>query len=147
MRNERRHFIRHPLEIPISYSIDISSEAKICRTIDLSDFGISFLADQPLAGNQVIVLELAAHQHEFKIKAVVKWSQYSKTDGKYWIGVMFLNQQEKLRAQMVEQMCYIDAYRLRQIKREKRSVSYNEAAIEWLRFDSDNYFSQVSLSA
>ena len=147
MINERRHFIRHPLEIPISYSIDISSESKICKTMNLSDFGISFLADQPLTENQTIVLELATHQHEFKIKAVVKWYQYSKADGKYWIGVRFLNQQEELRAQMVEQMCYIDAYRLRRIKQDKRPISYNEAAIEWLRFDSDNYFSQVSQSA
>ena len=143
MINERRHFVRHPLEIAITYSLDISSATNACKTMNLNDFGISFSATQSVTEGQVIVLKLSTHQQEFEIKAVVKWCQYSETDGKYWIGVMFLNQQEELRAQMVEQMCYIDAYRLRRIQQEKRPVSYNEAAIEWLRFYSEQFFSQV----
>ena len=54
------------------------------------------------------------------------------------LGVEFLNADDAFRARMVEQVCYIENYKLTVFREEGRRLSLEEAAREWIsKFASD----------
>lgn len=129
---ERRRFVRHPLEIPLTYKILDIDGCNLTQTTDLSDFGISFLSEEPFPEGQLLEISIYSPRQHLQAKSVVKWQNYSLQEGKYQVGVMFINRQEGFRARMVEQICHIDIYRQRRMKEENRDIPYNEAAFDWI---------------
>lgn len=129
---ERRRFVRHPLEFPLTYKVLDQTSFTISQTTDMSDFGISFLADEPLTEGQLLELDIHSPKKLFHAKSIVKWQNYSSTENKYRIGVMFVNRQEGFHARMLEQICQIDLYHRYKMQTEKREIPYNEVAFEWI---------------
>lgn len=136
---DRRRFVRHPLEIPLTYKILDKNRFSLTQTTDLSDFGISFLTDEPLPEGQLIEISIRSPRESLLAKSVVKWQNYSLNEGKYRVGVMFVSRQEGFRARMVEQICHIDLYRQRKMREEKREIPYNEAAFEWITLNGKKF--------
>lgn len=136
---DRRRFLRHPIEIPLSYKILKDERRNISQTKNLSDFGISFLTDKPVSEGQILEIHIYTPRQNLFAKSIVKWQQYSAKDKKYQIGVMFLDKQAGFRARMVEQICQIDLYRQRKMAEEAREIPYNEAAMEWIDLHAKNF--------
>jgi len=136
---ERRRFVRHPIEIPLTYKVLNNDRFNLSQTKNLSDFGISFLSNDPLPIGQVIEINITSPRVHLLAKSVVKWQKYSTEECKYRVGVMFINRQEGFRARMVEQMCHIDLYRRRKMQEENRDIPYNEAAFEWITLNGKKF--------
>ena len=136
---ERRQFVRHPIEIPLSYKILQKDKLNLTQTTNLSDFGISFLSEEALPEGQLIEISIFSPRNNLQAKSIVKWQKYSSPEGKYRVGVMFINRQEGFRARMIEQICHIDVYRQRKMQEEKREIPYNEAAFEWITMNGKKF--------
>jgi hypothetical protein len=50
----------------------------------------------------------------------------------YRVGVEFLDADDEFRARMVEQVCHIETYRQQVRESERRDISAEEAALEWI---------------
>jgi len=136
---ERRRFLRHPIEIPLTYKILKDERRNISQTTNLSDFGISFTVDEPIPEGQILEIHIYSPRQNLFAKSIVKWQQYLEKERKYQVGVMFLDKQEGFRARMVEQICQIDLYRQRRMAEEAREIPYNEAAMEWINLHAKNF--------
>lgn len=136
---ERRQFVRHPIEIPLSYKVLQKDKLNLTQTTNLSDFGISFLSDEPLVEGQLIEISIFSPRNHLQAKSIVKWQKYSTVEGKYRVGVMFISRQEGFRARMIEQICHIDVYRKRKMQEEQRDIPYNEAAFEWITMNGKKF--------
>lgn len=142
--DERRRFVRHPIEIPLTFKVLKDEHRNRSQTTDLSDFGISFLSDQPIPEGQIIELHIYSSRQNLYAKSIVKWQHYSTMDTKFRIGVMFLSKRAGFRARMFEQTCHIDLYRRRKMLEESREIPYNEAAMEWINLHAQEFAEGVA---
>ncbi|MBN1348338.1 PilZ domain-containing protein [candidate division KSB1 bacterium] len=129
---ERRQFVRHPIEIPLTYKVLKNERRNISQTTNLSDFGISFLSDEPIPEGQILEIHIYSPRQHLYAKSIVKWKHYLKNEGKFQVGVMFISKQAAFRARMLEQAFRIDLYRQRKMAEEAREIPYSEAALEWI---------------
>jgi hypothetical protein len=129
-----RQFIRHPASIPIE--IDTCSGAGAPRTyerrrvVDVSFGGLAFDSDQQLDQGSLVALRITLVRPVFQAVARVAWCR-AATSG-YRVGAEFLNLQDEYRARMVEQICYIEAYRRQVLELEHRDLTTEQAAMEWI---------------
>ena len=127
---ESRRFIRHPSDIPIEYSLSENQTSKEIPLADVSKGGLSFHVEECLPIGQQLSLCIPSIRPDLQIDAVVTWCDANQ-DG-YQVGIRFLNEEDKFTIRMVEQVCYIEAYRKKVLDREGRELSATEAAQEWI---------------
>lgn len=127
---DKRAFVRHPTEIPIQITA-VNLKGSISQNlIDISQGGISFKSPHKFSKGEVVEITIPFVTPLFKSKGTVVWS---RRDGKsYEIGLQFHNTDDSFRLRMVEQICYIEAYRKKQLEMEGRELTSDEAAIEWI---------------
>ena len=80
--------------------------------------------------------EFRSWQPQFETNARVAWCHACDED--FELGVEFLDADDAFRARMVEQVCAIESYKNTILRTEGRSLSTQEAAMEWI----DKYASQ-----
>jgi len=131
--SEQRRFIRHPVDIPIEVQVAERADA---RAFNVSHGGLALrLATELRAGN-LVTLRIAIVDPVFETSARVAWC--SACDRGFELGVEFLGADDAFRARMVEQVCSIESYRKTVSRTEGRSLTPEEAALEWIgRFASD----------
>lgn len=104
---------------------------KALRSNDVSKGGLSFKTSRKLSSDDIVDIMIPIVKPRFSAKAKVAWC---KKNGKYFnVGVQFLNRRDHFRARMVEQICYIEQYKKKVLKRENRHLTTEEAAREWIR--------------
>ena len=129
-----RRFIRHPAGIPIE--VDLSKGATAdqipdaCPTLDVSLGGLSFRSPRALDPGSLVSVRIALVSPPFESDVRIVWCR--EAGAGYKVGAVFLNLQDQYRARMVEQICHIETYRRRMFDMERRSLSSEEAAIEWI---------------
>jgi PilZ domain len=131
-----RQFIRHPSDIPI----EVGAQGLLApATRHLSDIGLgglAFCCDSALECGMVVEIRIPFVLPPFEMNGRVAWCRARGTI--FELGVEFLAQDDAFRARMVEQVCYIENYRMAVFLAEGRVLSSEEAAIEWIRkFASD----------
>ena len=128
--NPQRAFIRHTAGVPIEVRAVPGSAPVTLESTNVSVGGISFVSDRDFAIGSIIEIRIAEVDPPFEARARVVWT--SPEDGRFCIGVSFLEEADAFRARMVEQVCSIERYRREVEEREGRTLTAPEAAAEWI---------------
>jgi len=129
-----RQFIRHPANIPIQVTAHGAGERPVPReepaALDVSVGGLAFQFLWPLEPGSLITLRIPLVHPAFETLARVAWCR-PQAPG-YILGAEFLEVADRFRARMVEQVCHIENYKRHVFKMERRPLSSEEAAREWI---------------
>ena len=125
-----RQFIRHPTGMPIQFSLegDIPPLREHLRNV--SEGGLCFCAHVSLDAGHIIHVRIPVIDQLFEADGIVTWCHI--TDCGYEIGVRFSQENDLFGVRMVEQLCYIEEYRLGVQRDEGRKLTSEEAASEWI---------------
>jgi len=135
---EHRHFIRHPLSLPLEYKViekkqteDTSEERS--TTINISQGGLMFSARQPVKEDSVITIKMPFQKNIFKVNAKVTHCEKSPETKLYNVGVCFYRFSDAFKVKLIEQIYLISEYRdLRSIQLGKE-ISLEQASKEWIK--------------
>ncbi len=132
-----RQFIRHPVSIPIE--IDKSSRLKngALHALNIGYGGLAFRCQHTIKLGTVIKIKISCIQPAFEADAKVMWC--CKQEDGAEIGVEFLNSDDAFMARMVEQICYIETYKNEVNLKENRTLTTEEAAVEWINKYAANF--------
>lgn len=135
-----RQYIRHPSDIPIAYCLgraQLVLDTKVDNSFfasdrlrDVSRGGLCFNADCLVRKGTPIHIEIAIKSPPYRADGTVAWC---KPEGNHFaVGVEFNEPSTRYSIRMVEQVCHIEAYRVRVQETEGRELSSEEAANEWI---------------
>ena len=141
---ERRHFIRHPISLPLAYKIIKSGESKILedirsKTINVSMGGLLFPAKHPVKTDSMIVMRMPFEDKVFNIKAKVVRCLKNRETKLYDIAVSFFRLHEAFKAKMIEQIYLISEYRDLLSLQLGKEVSLEEASRKWIKRYSERF--------
>lgn len=125
-----RSFIRHPSDIPIEIKPVASPEGSAEVLINISYGGLCFNSQAPLLPGAIVSLHIELGCNKTDVRARVSWCREKDTG--YDMGVEFLDASDSYAVRMVEQVCYIEHYRREVLVNEGRTLSSEEAALEWI---------------
>lgn len=126
-----RRFIRHPVSIPIDISIpEIDVASGSIHATDIGTGGLAFRCKQNVEPGTVIHIKITHVDPEFETEARVIWCRPHKSSTE--LGVEFLSNDDAFNVRMVEQVCHIENYRHLVSEKEGRSLTVQEAALEWV---------------
>lgn len=128
--NPRREFIRHTAGVPIEVHAVSGEERQQLESVNVSEGGISFVSDVDYPLGTVIEVRIPEVDPPFEANARVVWT--SPEEGRFCIGVAFLDANDAFRARMVEQVCSIERYRREVEANEGRVLTPADAAAEWI---------------
>ena len=131
-----RQFIRHPSDIPITYSVAHVGSCWKNRLRNISRGGLCFRADTSIERGCVIHIAIPIREPEFTVTGTIVWCR--KTNRHFEVGVRFADENTEFAGRMIEQICHINHYQRQILEREGRQLSGEEAAMEWVaRFARD----------
>ncbi len=141
---EQRHFIRHPLHIPLSYKIVENPERAPVKegrttTLDVSMGGLLFSARQPAQIGSMIKITMPFQDKEFNIMAKVVHCQRNPETKMYNIGAHFYKVRDAFRVKLREQVYLIGEFRHLWSRQLGKEVSLEEASLEWIKRYSERF--------
>ncbi|ANG63975.1 hypothetical protein A8C75_16860 [Marinobacterium aestuarii] len=126
MRNQQR-FIRHPDEIPLELQV---VEA-VCDSAHLSmPLGLLCRSAAMLATGQQVSISTGDLAHAAAITGKIEWCRAHLDH--YELHIRFTSDEHAQRMRMFEQVCHIRRYRQWVQEQQGRSLSEDEAALEWI---------------
>lgn len=128
--NPHREFLRHTADVPIEVRTVPGSDPVHFDAVNVSVGGLSFVSDEELAPGTVIELRIDEVDPPFEARAQVMWTL--PEDGRFCVGVKFLDAADAFRVRMVEQVCTIESYRRSVRETEGRELTREAAATEWI---------------
>jgi hypothetical protein len=132
-----RKFIRHPSDIPMHYSLGDIVANKREYLKNISKGGLCFTSRESLEKGMIIKIEIPIHEPVFSATGVVVWC---KKNGDYYdVGVKFTDVDSDKSLRMVEQVCYIEHYKMEVLAKEGRRLSGTQAALEWIQKFAQNF--------
>jgi hypothetical protein len=127
-----RQFIRHPIDVPVEIGLGGDAGPRsACHTHDISMGGLAVRSGLAARPGQEVDICIGCVQPPFQAHARVAWCRPHPLSG-YELGVTFLDAEDAFRARMVEQICHIKEYRRSVLRTERRELSVDEAAAEWI---------------
>ena len=126
-----RRFIRHTADVPIEVRSVPGSAPVVQRGLNVSEGGLAFLSDTCPSVEDTLEVRIPGVDPPFEAHARVAWCR-TQADGRYLVGVQFLDAADTFRARMVEQVCTIEKYRSDVSEQEGRELTSHEAAAEWI---------------
>ncbi len=138
-----RKFIRHPSDVPITVSELESTETSLAEANagsshinNVSLGGLAFFSPQAFQINHHVLVSIPCLDDKTRIEGCVLWCK-QLTDG-YEVGLEFDDPETVYHLRMIEQICHIEHYRQEIQRVEGRTLSSEEAALEWIkRYASD----------
>lgn len=127
--NERRQFIRHPIDAPIQISPQSDKALEHIALSDIGEGGVAFYTDVTFEKGSALSIKIPHVQPPFEALCVVCWQR--KKGDEFEVGVRFLDEGSQFRARMVEQVCHIEEYRKKE-QEGGRLLSSEQAACEWI---------------
>lgn len=128
MTGECRQFIRHPSTIPIQFRLGRQQYRRQVR--DVSHGGLCFSSNDAVEAGNTIRVEITACEPTFHAEGLVRWC---RPDGDvFLIGVEFNEQSVRFAVRMVEQICYIEAYRRELEEKTGEKLDSQQAAARWI---------------
>ncbi len=126
-----RRYIRHPFDIPIDFRVTnyLSGRENL---VNFSAGGLCFHSRLGLAPGTTIKLHIPIQDPPFEAMGRVSWCHSSGSG--FEIGVRFSADVSVFALRMVEQICYIEQYRLDMRVREGRRLTREQAASEWISY-------------
>lgn len=137
---DNRTNTRYPTSLPVAFTLAevVASESAYLNNISIS--GMSFNSMVALEPGTVIMLHFPVSKPVFRTPGLVVWCR--KMAFQYGIGVGYIDVDEEFRLRMVEVVRRIDKYR-RQEQRTGRTVSGQDATLEWFALFGAEFFSGV----
>jgi len=131
MTNAERQFLRHPSDVPISYSLRelVADRSDYLRNI--GEGGLCFRSRIAIAPGTGIHIEIPIAKPVFEAEGIVVWCR--DVEGAHEVGVRFDGVDVEYGLRMVEQVCQIEHYRRKMLVREGRVLTGEEAAMEWIQ--------------
>ncbi len=142
----KRHYIRHPADIPIelipetnplALSQSIDDVLKIEKMENVSFGGLMFQSSIPYTQSKNMIVKINSIKPQFEARATVCWCR--KSGRFYMIGLEFADQGDEFKLRMVEQVCHIMHYRNQVLTNEGRELANDEAAKEWIEHYAANF--------
>lgn len=127
-----RQYIRHPSDIPISWSLGEIAAPGSEYLRNISEGGLAFTSQCVVPDGAVIDICIPIQHPEVSIKGVVVWCKPG-SEGLFEVGVRFVDASQRFRMRMVEQVCHIEHFKREILETEGRKLSGEEAAMEWIR--------------
>ncbi|EXJ13697.1 PilZ domain-containing protein [Imhoffiella purpurea] len=126
-----RQFLRHPSDMPISYSLRevVADHSDYLRNI--GEGGLCFRSRIAIMPGTGIHIEIPIAEPVFEAEGIVVWCR--EGGDSYEVGVRFEGIDVEYGLRMVEQVCHIEHYRREMLEREGRALSGEEAAMEWIQ--------------
>ena len=137
---ERRHFMRHPIHVPIAVHVSHAGDPHRSEAMDLSQGGLSFLWKRKLPNGRDLNIDIPVKEKHFKIKARVVYCAADKKTGFFRTGVSFLDVTSAFRAKLAEEALEIMAYRKKISRETGHPVSEEKAAEEWIKKYAEFFF-------
>lgn len=142
---EYRRFIRHPLCLPLSFTI--IKEKKTAKTedeersstINVSLGGLLFPSKRKVAAGEAIVIKMPFEAKVFNIRAKVVRCLKSDESNLFEIAVSFSRPQEAFKVKMVEQIYLIAEYRDLLRVQTGKEVTLEEASRKWIKKYSERF--------
>jgi len=128
--DERRAFFRHPSTAPIQVFPQQQPSEHMSMN-DISSGGLAFKSNVFLDEGKMLKIRIPHVDPPFEASCVVRWRRKLDGDNRFEIGVMFLDEQTRFRARMVEQVCHILQFQ-QQLAENGRDISFQEAARIWM---------------
>ena len=126
----QRRFIRHTVHVPLEVDRVGDAGPLTEEGINVSHGGLAFLSTACPAVGEILRLRIPTVEPVFEANARVAWCR--REAGKFLVGVQFLDQTAAFQSRMVQQVCSIENYRKEVEQREKRILSPQDAAAEWI---------------
>jgi hypothetical protein len=127
-----RRFIRHTADVPIEVRAVPGMSPVVQQGTNISEGGLAFVSDACLDAEATIEVRIPEVDPPFEAHARVVWCR-PEDDGRYLVGVQFLDSRDEFKARMVEQVCTIEKYRRDVQEQEGRALDPQEAAAEWIQ--------------
>ena len=125
----RREFVRHTVHVPLEVE-RVGEPAHAESGVNVGYGGLAFLSRTCPRVGEVLRVRIPTVEPVFEGEARVAWCR--PEDGRFLVGVQFLDSSVAFRSRMVQQVCSIENYR-REIERtEGRSLDTQQAAAEWI---------------
>ncbi len=128
--DNKRIYLRHPLDIPIEIQMDRVAATEEEYLIDIGAGGLCFRSTIPLERGKHILIKIPLIRPVFEAEGEVIWSR--KKHNHYDVGIRFVQNIDAFRIRMVEQVCHIQQYKEDVYEKEGRFLSGTEAALEWI---------------
>lgn len=133
-----QHSIRHPEEFPIEIN-PLTKPASLA--IENTDLQLVCHYTTAFATGSVINIRIPSIQPSLSVTG--KIHQCIDKHAGYELGITFSSPDELMRIRMLEQICYIRRYRQHIFNIEGRTLSEQDAALEWIHkyaalFPTDN---------
>ncbi|WJW76096.1 PilZ domain-containing protein [Thiohalobacter sp. IOR34] len=125
-----RSYIRHPSEIPIEFRPEQGRTLQREVLNNVSCGGLSFQTHSAVEPGSLLWLCIRCVRPVFEARGRVSWCRWRRDH--YEVGVEFMAPEDRYRARMVEQLCYIERYRRDVLRREGRRLTPEQAAHEWI---------------
>jgi len=130
MMDERRAFFRHPSTAPIQI-FPQQQDVEHMPMSDISNGGLAFKSNVFLEEGKVLKIRIPHVDPPFEAACIVRWRRRLDGDNHFEIGVMFLDEQTRFRARMVEQVCHILQFQQQQAE-DGQPVTFEQAACIWM---------------
>jgi len=127
-----RHFIRHPVSVPIQLEeLDSEISFGINTLSNVSYSGVSCLSTDPMESGRTVKMKINCVNPHFEITGNIVWCR--KKDNLYEVGIEFIVSKDKVfLLRMIEQICHIEHYRNEVLYNDGRKLNSEEAAEEWI---------------
>ncbi len=136
-RQIERRCIRHPSRMPIRFDLqgDLPRHSDCLRNV--GEGGLCFNTGLALDPGLPIRVKIPILGEQFEVDGTVAWCR--PASGGFEVGVRFVSPQDRFSVRMVEQLCYIEDYRMQVAREEGRQLSSEQAAQEWIERFADQF--------
>jgi hypothetical protein len=136
---QKRCFIRHPADVPITVEADTAAPTLAAedRLRDIGIGGMSFESSRAFAPGMFLTIGLPVADPGFSIRVKVAWCRAAGDHME--VGVEFAEHDKVFRARMVEQICHVEHYKKQVFEEEHRALSDQEAALEWIQKYAEDF--------
>jgi len=132
-----REFIRHPISIPLEVKVSDQAEVESEYLNNVSLGGLSFHSRKRIAMGTRINIRIPLLGERIQVSGRVVWCH--KQSSAYEVGVVFQDREEAFRTRMIEQICHIEEYKNEVWERERRQLTSEQAAAEWIKKYADTF--------
>jgi hypothetical protein len=131
-RGDSRRFIRHPTDIPVQWKIGEIVPPGGEHLRNISEGGLAFESSHDIPAGASIEIRIPAVRPDVSINGEVVYSR-PIAEGRFEVGVRFTDEGQHFKMRMVEQVCHIEHYKKQVLETEGRTLTSEQAAIEWIR--------------
>ncbi len=136
-----RAFVRHTSDIPIEVQPEDLSINTEERLTNIGAGGLSFCTSVELHKGAHVRIRISLVNPVFEVRGRVVWCR--KVGETHHVGIQFVEANDSSRVRMIEQICRIEQYKKEILRKEGRTLSGRDAALEWIGRYAESFHREV----